>query len=252
VGLATTYFDCCKPHCGWEGKGGEVIKTCGKDRTTVVSNSETSLCQGGTATTCLAQYPFLDPTDPNLAYFTAAGFGPDIVQDKKLCGKCFELTFQGKSKDGNSDGLGGKRAIIKFTNTGSPAEYQNGIDVKMHTDLLLPGGGEGLFHGCSAGLYPQFGGYTVNGTQKAVELKNEGSENRESGMGLRGNHPVWGLEYGGVQTADGCAKLPPEFQEGCKIKFEWGKGKLGAENLTWWKEVPCPKIVEDRFTELKK
>jgi hypothetical protein len=201
----------------------------------------------------LAQYPFLDPTDPDVAYFTAAGFGPDIVQEKKLCGKCFELTFQGKSKDGTPDGLGGKRAIIKFTNTGSPAEYQSdGTTIKMHSDLLIPGGGEGLFHGCSAGLYPDLGGYTANGVQQPVVLKNEGSENRTpEGMAKRGEHPVWGLEYGGVQSLEGCSKLPEEFQAGCQIKFEWGKGKLGAENLTWFKEIPCPKIVEDRFTELK-
>ena len=149
--------------------------------------------------------------------------------------------------------MGGKRAIIKFTNTGSPAEYQNdGVTITMHTDLLVPGGGEGLFHGCSAGMYPDLGGYTVAGKQLDPMLKNEGSENRDAaGLAKRGTHPVWGLEYGGVQSADGCAKLPQPFQEGCKVKFEWGGGKLGAENLTWHKEVPCPKILEDRVTENK-
>lgn len=197
-----------------------------------------SACDGGESTTCKSQYPFVDPGDPNTLYATVAAFDQSVVSQS--CGKCYEVTFQGRTKDGDDDGLGGKRMFAKVTNTGQKGEYQMG----GHMDILLPGGGEGLFHGCSASIYPQYGGYTVNGWQKPTELRNdEGLWNSS----MRGNHPVWGLEYGGVQSMEGCAQLPGPFQEPCRIKFGWGGGKLGAQNKTWVREVPCPAIMQQRM-----
>ena len=236
-GMTTTYFDCCKPACGWPDKGS--IPTCSKyDLTTRMDANAQSVCQGGDATTCAAQYPFILPEDPNTLYATVAAFNEGMVAGK--CGKCFEVTWQGKDKHGADDGMGGKRMIAKVTNTGQDGEYQSG----GHMDILLPGGGEGLFHGCSAGLYPQYGGYTVNGSQLPPMLRNDQAL---WDHGSRGNHSVWGLEYGGVQSMDGCSQLPGPFQEACRIKFGWAKGKLGAENKTWYREIECPQVLESRF-----
>ena len=240
-GLTTTYFDCCKPACGWKANAPKgVAPTCSRtDLTTIVDADATkSVCDGGEATTCKSQYPFIDPEDPNLIYATAACKTSEELP--VMCGKCFEVRFQGKSKSGEPDGLEGKRVIVKVTNTGQPGEYQNGGQF----DLLIPGGGEGLFHGCSAGIFPDFGGYTVDGTELPPILKNEEALHDKS---KRGNSSIWGLEYGGVQSLEGCSGLPEPLQEGCRIKFDWGGGKLGAENLTWFKEVPCPPIVKEKM-----
>jgi hypothetical protein len=167
-----------------------------------------------------------------------AAFDEDTVAQQ--CGACYEVTFQGKDKHGNDDGLSGKRMIAKVSNTGQKGEYQMG----GHMDILLPGGGEGLFHGCSASMYPQFGGYTVNGEQRASVLKNYEALWNES---QRGENWVWGKEYGGVQSMEGCSRLPEPFQESCRIKFGWGGGRLGGENKTWVKQIPCPRIMEERM-----
>ena len=66
--------------------------------------------------------------------------------------------------------------IVKATNTGG--------DVGVgQFDLLMPGGGVGLFNGCQ----PQWGA-PADG---------------------------WGDRYGGVQNRDGCYQLPAQLQPGC-------------------------------------
>ena len=51
-GYATRYWDSCKPHCAWEGKGGPVARTCQRDGTTRAGSGESSVCDGGNAGTC--------------------------------------------------------------------------------------------------------------------------------------------------------------------------------------------------------
>ena len=229
VGKTTRYFDCCKPGCGWTETGVATIKSCAmEDPTKILDDvNEGSVCdpnKPGKATTCASNYPWVD-TATGIAYGTAASH---IYPNKAdACGKCYELTFTGQTHNGGDDKLQGKKMIVQVTNNGQVTEYTTG-----QFDLLIPGGGEGLFHGCSYKMFPGLGKYDTSDT-----LKNEKGLSDPS---TRGKSDVWGLEYGGVETLEGCSKLPAILQEGCKFRFVWGQGTLGNENKVNYKEIPCP------------
>jgi hypothetical protein len=94
--------------------------------------------------------------------------------------------------------IAGKKMIVQVTNTGSDLG-QN------HFDLQIPGGGVGIFNGC----LPQWG-----------------------------SKFVWGQQYGGVSSIDGCYKLPSQLQNGCIFRFQWFQG---ADNPTInFRPVACP------------
>ncbi len=148
---------------------------------------------------------------------------------------------------GNNDGMAGKKMYAMVTNTGAKGEL--GKEHIKQMDIMLPGGGEGRMHGCSAGLFPNHGGaeagrYKVNGQLQDVQMENEPAVHN---LSLRGISDTWGLEYGGIQSLDACSKLPAPFQEACRIKHEWGGGKLGELNKTWIKPMDkCPAALERR------
>ncbi len=77
-----------------------------------------------------------------------------------------------------------------------------------HFDLAMPGGGFGMFDGCTR----QFGsGYS------------------------------WGAQYGGVSQRTDCDNLPAVFQSGCHWRFDWFQN---ADNPTIsFMEVPCPSVL---------
>ena len=88
---------------------------------------------------------------------------------------------------------------MQVTNTGS--DLGSG-----HFDLQLPGGGVGLFDGCTS----QWGLPTS----------------------------VWGQTYGGVSSRSDCSSLPAAIQPGCYFRFDWF---MGADNPTMnFAEVACP------------
>jgi len=89
--------------------------------------------------------------------------------------------------------------IVQVTNTGSDLSTS-------HFDIQIPGGGVGIFNGCSS----QWG------------APSDG----------------WGARYGGVASAADCATLPAQLQAGCQFRFGWFKN---ADNPTMtYKEVTCP------------
>src|SRR5574344_36019 len=136
-GYASRYWDSCKPHCAWSGKGGPIAKTCHADGSTA-GVDESSVCDGGTAGTCMSQIPIV--INDNLAYAYAAtpGGGND-------CGKCYLLTFTGEGKystDANHKKIKGKQLVVMSSNIG--------YDVSGgQFDIMIPGGGVGAYHGCS-------------------------------------------------------------------------------------------------------
>jgi hypothetical protein len=72
---------------------------------------------------------------------------------------------------------------------------------------MIPGGGVGLFNGCS----PQWGAPSPNG---------------------------WGQQYGGVTSRDQCNQLPSQLQPGCYWRYDWF---MNADNPNVnFKEVACP------------
>ncbi len=145
TGYATRYWDSCKPHCAWEGKGGPIARTCkNDDGITRASSDAKSVCDpNGTAGTCFDQTPQI--VNDTIAYAFAAtpGGGND-------CGKCYMLTFKGTgasatntSTDDHHRKIKGKHLIVMSSNIGYDVSHNQ-------FDLMIPGGGPGAFNGCKA------------------------------------------------------------------------------------------------------
>ncbi|KAH7159538.1 RlpA-like double-psi beta-barrel-protein domain-containing protein-containing protein [Dactylonectria estremocensis] len=87
--------------------------------------------------------------------------------------------------------------IVQSTNTGS--------DISNNQfGLMIPGGGVGLFDGCSK----EFGS------------------------------PLLGAQYGGVSSRDECNQMPANSQAGCIWRFDWFQN---ADNRPFYfEQVKCP------------
>lgn len=141
TGYATRYWDSCKPHCAWEGKGGPVARTCNADGMSKANSGASSVCDGGNAGTCFDQTPQI--VNDTIAYAFAAtpGGGSD-------CGKCYMLTFKGTGAsatntptDDHHRKIKGKHLIVMSSNIGYDVSHNQ-------FDLMIPGGGPGAFNGC--------------------------------------------------------------------------------------------------------
>jgi hypothetical protein len=146
AGFATRYWDCCQPACAQNGG-----HKCSQDGVTQTGDN-TSSCTGGGAFACYDDAP--RAVSNCLAYGHVAKANPN-------CGGCFRIQFTGSGHD-NANDIGskliqGKQMIVKVTNTGS--------DVAGNQfDLMIPGGGVGLFNACSRqwginDLGGQYGGF---------------------------------------------------------------------------------------------
>lgn len=133
-GFLTRFWDCCRPSCG---KG-----NCTSDGKTVENSSSNACFGGGSGFACYNLAPFVDSTNQYVAY----AFGATNPQE---CGACYEIQFTGRagcsdmsSCPGSSSLLGFKTLYIQGLNTGS--------DVKQgQFDIMIPGGGVGMFNACS-------------------------------------------------------------------------------------------------------
>ena len=149
-GWFTRYWDCCKPSCSWPQNhlipndyrtpqcdannflNPKVYKESGCDR----RNGP----EAGFA--CFNQGPWQDASDPTLSYGFIA-----LPSVSGSCNTCFEIDFSSSAGyyapgDEGSRRLRGKRMIVQATNIGS--------DVTAgQMDLMIPGGGVGLFNGCA-------------------------------------------------------------------------------------------------------
>jgi hypothetical protein len=153
AGFTTRYWDCCKPSCSWPSAGGDhPAKHCDASMNRLNDNDAKSMCEGGPSTACLDQIPMV--VNDNLAYAFGAvpGNGPNV------CGQCFELTFTGQGKYEsrlNHKKLSGKKLIVMASNIGYDVEGGQ-------FDIMIPGGGVGLFNGCASilgnNLGKQYGG----------------------------------------------------------------------------------------------
>ena len=158
-GFATRYWDCCKPHCGWPTNvhgNTNPVRTCSLNNISHQTDfAQQNGCDGGDGFTCYNMAPWV--IDAQLAYGFAA-----VPASGDICGKCYELRFTGEGRDGPDAGsakLASKRMIVQATNIGS--DVGSG-----QFDLLIPGGGVGLFNGCSrqwnipaSALGEQYGGF---------------------------------------------------------------------------------------------
>lgn len=151
AGFATRYWDCCQPACAQNGG-----HKCSQDGVTQTGDNGSS-CTGGGAFACYDDAP--RAVSNCLSYGHTAKANPN-------CGGCFRIQFTGTGHDNVND-IGskliqGKQMIVKVTNTGS--------DVAGNQfDLMIPGGGVGLFNACSRqwgtnDLGGQYGGFLATCT----------------------------------------------------------------------------------------
>ncbi len=145
-GWATRYWDCCKPHCSWkEHANGKYSRQCtNKGRTNDTNWDNGSVCDGGgSAMSCISQIPFTVSGCSDMGFAFAAVPASNGGQ----CGKCFQLTFTGaghyNSTNSNTNAIKGKKLIIMVTNVGTDVE-------QGQFDIMIPGGGVGIFNGCSS------------------------------------------------------------------------------------------------------
>jgi len=190
-GKTTRYWDCCKPSCSWSGKANvsHPVNTCKRNGSLISDFNARSGCDGGEAYTCTDQTPWA--INDNLSYgFAAAHISGG--SEATWCCACYRLTF-------TDTAVKGKQLVVQVTNTGGDLG-------ENHFDLQIPGGGLGIFDGCSS----QF----------------------------NTNAASWGERYGGVRDVSGCNNLPKALQAGCKWRFNWFKN---ADNPNMvFEEVQCP------------
>ncbi|GJN69843.1 hypothetical protein PLICBS_003895 [Purpureocillium lilacinum] len=187
-GVSTRYWDCCKPSCAWSGKAAvsKPVTTCDKNDSPLADADAQSGCNGGPAFACTNNSPFA--VNDNLAYgFAATALGGGT--ESSWCCACYALKF-------TSGPVAGKTLVVQSTNTGGDLGSN-------HFDLMIPGGGVGLFDGCT----PEFGG-------------------------------IPGAQYGGVSSRAECDQMPEKLKAGCYWRFDWF---LNADNpnLTF-EQVKCP------------
>jgi len=201
-GVTTRYWDCCKASCGWTGKASvsNPVQTCAADGVTPVGVDTQSGCNGGSAYMCLNQQPW------NVSATLSYGFAAAHIsgqQESDWCCACYSMMF-------TSGPVAGKQLIVQVTNTGGDLGNN-------HFDLEIPGGGVGIFDGCST----QFPGpYS------------------------------WGDRYGGVKAREDCFKIPAELQPGCLWRFDWFQG---ADNPTMrFEQVACPSVLTDKSQCVRK
>jgi hypothetical protein len=150
-GYATRYWDCCQTACS-QNDG----HRCSQDGVTRTGSTQSS-CQGGGSFACYDEAPHA--ISDCLSYGYIAKANPN-------CGGCYRIQFTGEGYyDANEAGsklIKGKQMIVKVSNTGS--------DVAGNQfDLMIPGGGVGLFNACSrqwntSDLGAQYGGFLTNCT----------------------------------------------------------------------------------------
>lgn len=219
-GWASRYWDCCKPHCAWPDKGGLKAHACDASGNKIGDDNATSMCDGGNAGTCVSQIPIV--INDTLAYAFAAVPAASGGQ----CGKCFDLQFTGTGKyaTDNHKKLKGKHLIVIASNVGGDVE-------QGQFDIMIPGGGFGIFDGCSArmGWGPQ--GERYGGLLS--ECENSSGYNASTYKSCL------------TQKCNSSFSSDPKAKEGCLFLANWMNA--AGNPLHNYKEVECPKELLDKF-----
>jgi len=198
-GVTTRYWDCCKPSCGWTKKislasGSNPVSSCDANDNPLSNYDAKSGCNSGSAYTCTNQSPWA--VSDSLSY----GFAATSISggsEASWCCACYELTF-------TSGPVAGKKMIVQSTNTGGDLGSN-------HFDIAIPGGGFGIFNGCST----EFPGSTN-----------------------------WGAQYGGVSSRAQCDTFPSKLKDACYWRFDWFQN---ADNpAVTFQTVTCPAALTAR------
>ncbi|KAF5008016.1 hypothetical protein FDECE_5700 [Fusarium decemcellulare] len=192
-GHSTRYWDCCKPSCAWDDKASvsAPVLTCDKNDNPISDANTKSGCDGGSSYTCSNNSPWA--VNDNLAY----GFAATKLSggsESSWCCACYALTF-------TTGAVKGKTMVVQSTNTGGDLG-------ENHFDIQMPGGGVGIFDGCSS----QFGG-------------------------------LGGAQYGGISSRSDCDSFPELLKDGCYWRFDWFEN---ADNPDFtFEQIQCPKALTD-------
>jgi len=127
----TRYWDACKPSCGWSDNASQnphnragTCVSCDVRGNRLTNNGTANYCRdNGTAFNCMGQHPVA--VSSTLAYGFAAS------HTNNTCGSCYELTF-------TSAPLNNKKMVVMVTNIGGDVDPNQ-------FDIMIPGGGVGLF-----------------------------------------------------------------------------------------------------------
>jgi hypothetical protein len=192
-GFATRYWDCCQPHCAQQ-----TGHKCGQDGVTRTGD-QTSSCNGGGSFACYDEAP--------RAVSDCLSYG-HIAKANPQCGACYRIQFTGEgyhnASDPGSQAIRGKQMVVKVSNTGS--------DVAGNQfDLMVPGGGVGMFNACSRQwnaqnqpadyLGAQYGGFLTNCTGSHAQKKDcvrEGCQKIPAGSARDGC--LWFVDW--LEVAD--------------------------------------------------
>ncbi|KAI3318595.1 glycoside hydrolase family 45 protein [Xylariaceae sp. AK1471] len=191
TGMTTRYWDCCKPSCAWSGKASvsAPVLTCDANDNPLTDPNTVSGCDGGSSFTCSNNSPWA--VNDTLAY----GFAATNIaggSESTWCCACYQLKF-------TSGPVAGKTMIVQSTNTGGDLGSNQ-------FDIMMPGGGVGIFNGCQV----------------------------EFGQSLPG------AQYGGVSSEADCSdpNMPEELRAGCEWRFDWFEN---ADNPSVsFQQVACP------------
>lgn len=177
----TRYWDCCKPSCAWPGKASvsSPVKVCAKNGVSKLGANSKNICggggSGGPSYMCTAQSAWYDPAK-KMSFGFVAGHVKGLNEKGWCCG-CYELRFQNSNLP---------RMVVQITNTGADLG-------ENHFDIQVPGGGFGIFDGCTK----QWGAPAGS----------------------------WGKRYGGVMASGwgkaGCRKLPSALRKSCEWQFDY-------------------------------
>ncbi len=235
-GEASRYWDCCKPTCSWKQNvsTSSPAPSCSQSNQVMSDASTQSACAGGSAFACYSFVPW--DVSPTLSYGWAAVQANDGAAAGK-CGHCYQLDFTGESTNPGDwatgcEALKGKSMIVQIMNTGA--------DVKANQfDLLIPGGGVGLYNACTqqwgtSSLGAQYGGFLA-------DLSNNGCG--------RCTYVTDVEQKGGVQACilRQCRNAfgnKPDLVAGCEWFVRWFNAANNPKVV--YKEVTCPTELTDR------
>jgi len=223
-GWATRYWDCCKPHCSWpEHAGGNYSKQCtNKGKSENTNWGDGSVCSGGSQMTCTSQIPFTIDGCTEMAF----AFAAVPAANGGSCGKCFQLTFTGTGKysnDANIKKLKGKKLIIMATNIGG--DVQQG-----QFDIMIPGGGVGMFNGCSSM------GWGNQGAQYGGLLSECETET---------NYAAGKYKSCLTEKCNKAFSNDEQAKKGCLFLADW-MGAAGNPEHNYV-EVECPQVLKDKY-----
>jgi hypothetical protein len=217
-GFTTRYWDCCKPSCSWNNGA----RSCDASQNVLGDVNAKSTCDGGPAGTCLSQIPFMiGGCDMGFAFAATPGSNGGNAN----CGKCFLLTFNGEGHwktTPQTQALKGKQLVVMATNIGydvDPGQF----------DIMIPGGGVGLFNGCAtlfgnANMGQQYGG-----------LLSECNDVKHA------SDPVACLK----EACQRAFSNVPQALQGCQFHIDFFQG---ADNPNMsFEEIECPDVLKSKY-----